>query len=96
MKQPPAARSPFAALTGREQMEQWIVWQSQHDATRPVEETTLASQLPEPEMRRHAPQPAIPRPPHHGQYDAVIRRMNNARQHAVIYVNAAQSASDPS
>ena len=74
----PVAQSPFAALDPREQKEQWICWQAahmqedQHDA------------LPELILPRCEPPRAVPPAPpvRHSQYDAVIRRMKQARASA--------------
>ena len=93
--------SPFAALNPREQKEQWIWWQCQHpeaeavmeeplDAPRPLPE---ANPLPEAvEVQRElspVPAPVI----RHGQYDSVIRRMNQARQQTGDYIPCTGSLS---
>lgn len=77
----PAITSPFAAKTSQEQLEQWNWWHSQQDATTPVpetEETSLAAQLRDPEPPLHSIEP--PARPHHRQYDAVMKRMTQARK----------------
>ncbi|MBQ2700168.1 MAG: hypothetical protein IJF65_03325 [Clostridia bacterium] len=83
--------SPFAALTLKEQQEKWIAWQSQHLEHRPLERPVEASpspvELPRPQAPKapnpehsHAPE-AFP-PPRHRQYDAVLKRMNDASKKA--------------
>lgn len=81
MKQDQHEKSPFAALTPQEQKEQWICWQAAHQ--RALEPEKLPDlHLPETEPKRPAP-PVPPMPlARHGQYDAIIRRMKQARQHA--------------
>ena len=74
--------SPFAALTSQEQKERWICWQCARESQRRVAEP---EPVPErmPELRLpQAPAPASAPPrqrPHHSQYDAVMRRMKDAR-----------------
>ena len=75
-----AHASPFAALSPQEQKEQWIWWQCQHPAA--VQEKPL--QLTETPARSVNTQPA-PLPTHHGQYRAVLHRMQIAGQHANAY-----------
>lgn len=82
--------SPFAALTSQEQKERWICWQCdqelrQHagtEASKPLPEL----RLPHPPAPKETPSreaPLRPRQPiHHGQYDAVLRRMKDARRQA--------------
>lgn len=95
----PAATSPFAAMNHQEQRHQWTVWHAQQDATRPaVPEKDGLQQLPDREEKpQPAPQPeekapAAPPPaqqqPHHGQYDAVIRRLRNAGRQTQQFVPA--------
>lgn len=90
-----AMMSPFAAKSRQEQQEQWIWWQCQQDATLPAEPVTAAAEtLPEPQVPRvqelqaqeqPMPQPIQPAPRpviRHQQYDAVVRRMQNAKRQA--------------
>ena len=93
--------SPFAALNPREQKEQWIWWQCQHQEGETVMEEPLdpprplpeAKPLPEAvEVQRElspVPAPVI----RHGQYDSVIRRMNQARQQTGDYIPCTGSLS---
>lgn len=87
MKQP-ARVSPFAARTSQEQKEQWIVWQSQQDATRPVtqpfEPSNFLLDIDRP-VNAGASQPI-----HHSQYDAVIRRITTAQRRTAAFVDARQ------
>lgn len=73
--------SPFAALSPQEQKEQWIWWQCQH----PTEQHALQMEQPADET----PQPVNPPPPvpapHHGQYIAVLQRMQAAGQRTGDY-----------
>lgn len=78
--------SPFAALTSQEQKERWICWQcdqeqrqrAEPEAPKPLPELRLPK-VPAPSVSA----PAAPRQPiHHGQYDAVLRRMKDARRQA--------------
>lgn len=88
MKEQSAAVSPFAALDTRGKMEQWIWWQCQHPQENGV---SLAQSLPEKPVEA-AKQTSVPQngpvvmPIHHGQYDAVIRRMHAARRQAGHYI----------
>ena len=72
-------KSPFAALTPQEQKEQWICWQAVHQ--RPcAPEPFPEMHLPKAEIRRETPPPMpVAR---HSQYDAVIKRMKQARSRA--------------
>lgn len=101
----PAAASPFAAMNHQEQRHQWTVWHAQQDATRPAPpEKDGLQQLPDREEKPRpasqpeekastAPTPAPPPPqPHHGQYDAVIRRLRNAGRQTQQFVPAAPSS----
>ena len=83
-------QSPFAAKTRKEQLEQWICWQNQHQDMTPVEamdRPVPPLRLPgeeQPAVQQAAPpQPAQVRSqPRHSEYDAVISRMRNARRQA--------------
>lgn len=92
----PAATSPFAAKSSQEQKEQWIWWQCQQDATLPAETRPIANErlasVPEltfPRKQEEAPEPApVKRPAiRHGQYDAVVRRMQNATRQVRGYTS---------
>ena len=96
--------SPFAALNSQEQKERWIVWQAQHDATKPI-----GASLPENNIRggseektrpatndaERIHETATPRAIHHGQYDAVINRMNAARRKTSGFVPAMKPPVSP-
>ena len=93
--------SPFAALNPREQKEQWIWWQCQHQEGETVMEEPLdpprplpeAKPLPEAvEVQRELSPVAAP-VIRHGQYDSVIRRMNQARQQTGDYIPCTGSLS---
>lgn len=94
-----AARvSPFAAMTNQEKLAQWIVWQSQQDMTRPVMQhdanriesvSEEATRVDSKTDRSRLPHETIHS--HHGQYDAVIRRMANAQRGAIRFVDANHS-----
>lgn len=74
MKEP--AQSPFAAMSPREQKEQWICWQAAREAQLDVPE-----ELPDLSLPVSQAKPVIAAPPiRHSQYDAVINRMKTARQ----------------
>ena len=86
--------SPFAALSPREQKEQWIWWQCRHPEGETVMEEPLDAPAPKPEARP-MPEPAevqrelqpVPAPViRHGQYDSVIRRINQARRQTGDYI----------
>lgn len=81
MKERASAVSPFAALDTREQMEQWIWWQCQRPPQTEDTNTAAVQQTVEKEPVQAAPLPTI----HHGQYDAVIRRMSAAGRQAGAY-----------
>ena len=92
----PAAVSPFTARSSQEQKEQWIWWQCQQTATTPVEEQTIAGNRPGsvpelqlPQMPEEKPTESLPQrqPIRHSQYDAVIRRMQNATRQAKAYTS---------
>lgn len=89
----PAAVSPFTARSSQEQKEQWIWWQCQQPAGVPVESKTIDHQkesavpeleLPKQEKAESKPQRQSPR---HSQYDAVVRRMQNATRQAKAYTS---------
>ena len=88
----PAVQSPFAALNSKEQKEQWIWWQSQHPADTTVREDidpVLNTELPALKLPGQEAKTVNRQPPiryHHGQYDAVVRRMNAARRQAAAYM----------
>ena len=77
--------SPFAALTSQEQKERWICWQCDQELRQHA-----GAQAPKPLPELRLPKPPAPRetpprprqPIHHGQYDAVLRRMKDARRQA--------------
>lgn len=73
--------SPFAALSPQEQKEQWIWWQCQH----PTEQHALQIEQPAPSEAASEGTPSAAPTPHHGQYNAVLRRMREAGQHAGDY-----------
>lgn len=91
----PAAVSPFAAKSSQEQKEQWIWWQCQQPAAMPVAaaiDQPPAPQVPELELPRPEekpePEPQPQRQPtRHSQYDAVVRRMQNATRQAKAYTS---------
>lgn len=73
----PSAQSPFAALSPQEQKEQWICWQAAHSDRMYGKCDPPPLTLP----RCEQPRPVPPAPPvRHSQYDAIIRRMKQARQ----------------
>ena len=86
--------SPFAALSLKEQQEKWIAWQSQHLEEKPLRQPVEASlppvELPHPPRKEEAPKekaaspPPFP-PPRHRQYDAVLKRMNEASRKATAW-----------
>lgn len=96
-----ASASPFAALSSQEQKEKWICWQCQHaaeyiPADEPAKEPVRSVSLPELRLPqspasettdgRSNPTAVQQRPAiHHGQYDAVIRRMKTAQRQAGAY-----------
>ena len=83
--------SPFAAKNSQEQKEQWIWWQCRKDAVLPVQPEVPIEEKANHETvnreetlyARHAPQYSV----HHGQYDAVIKRMKAATQQAKVYTS---------
>ena len=74
----PVDQSPFAAMDPREQKEQWICWQAAR--SREAAQPEPLPELSPPRCEKPAVPPA-PRP-RHGQYDAIIRRMKDARRRA--------------
>ena len=96
MKDQPMVTSPFAALDTREKMEQWIWWQCQHprDEVRSSEiEPQALPELKAPEQEEQtsvpeqkAPERIVMPNVHHGQYDAVLKRMNMAGKRAGNYI----------
>lgn len=89
----PATVSPFTAKSSQEQKEQWIWWQCQQPAGMPVEAnpidrqptaTVPELQLPQQEKAESQPQR---QPTRHSQYDAVVRRMQNATRQAKAYTS---------
>lgn len=94
MKEQPSTVSPFAALDTREQMEQWIWWQCQHAQRKNTEDAALDAQLPNSKEKAAAEtaKAAITMPPvHHGQYDAVIRRMHAAGKRTTAFIPCTES-----
>ena len=105
----PATTSPFAAMNSREQKEQWICVQCAHAPIdqhfpKPTErdERSVLSGTPT------IPDTPVDKPtnsrskqtegryltkPHHGQYDAVIRRMQSAGQRAGHYTSCCAEVS---
>lgn len=92
----PAAVSPFAAKTSQEQKEQWIWWQCQQDATMPEETRPIPDERPRsvPELKLPQQEEAKPtavqhkrQPTRHSQYDAVVRRMQNATRQVRGYTS---------
>ena len=95
----PAAVSPFTARSSQEQKEQWIWWQCQQTATTSLEEQPLTDsrrnavpelQLPQqqtPEEKSPAAPPPQRQPTRHSQYDAVVRRMQNATRQVKNYTS---------
>ena len=88
-------------MNSREQKEQWIWWQCQHpehvqvmeddlDTPKPMPDASYAQQ--NTEIQRELP--PVPAPViRHGQYDSVIRRINQARQQASAYIPCTASLS---
>lgn len=90
----PAAVSPFTAKSSQEQKEQWIWWQCQQPASMPVEARSIDKQVPSPVPELQLPQQEEkheiqPQRQHtrHSQYDAVVRRMQNATRQARAYTS---------
>lgn len=89
----PAAVSPFTAKSSQEQKEQWIWWQCQQPAAMPAETTSIDRaapspvpelQLPQQEKQENAP---ARQPTRHSQYDAVVRRMQEATRQTKAYTS---------
>ena len=105
----PAAASPFAAMNSREQKEQWICWQcarapvDQHspkptdqDVRSVLSETSGVQSTADKKQTDSLSEPTDSRylvRPHHGQYDAVIRRMQAAGQRAGRYTSCCAEVS---
>ena len=88
----PAAVSPFAAKSSQEQKEQWIWWQCQQPAGIPVETREIDRPAPVPELQlprqKKPPEPQPQRrPTRHSQYDAVVKRMQNATRKTKAYTS---------
>lgn len=97
----PATVSPFTARSSQEQKEQWIWWQCQQTAVMPVESHTAledqtapeesaavpALQLPQQEDEKPAEAAPQRQPTRHSQYDAVVRRMQNATRQVRHYTS---------
>ena len=91
----PAAVSPFTARSPQEQKEQWIWWQCQQTATAPAENRPISGKtdsVPElqlPKAKEEKPTESLPprQPTRHSQYDAVVRRMQNATQKVRTYTS---------
>lgn len=105
----PAMTSPFSAMNSREQKEQWICWQCAHGtgapaAAKPTEQNERSVPLPPlhlPNAEESKPTVCTEKPtnsrfcakPHHGQYDAVIRRLQSAGQRAGRYTSCTAEVS---
>ena len=105
----PAVTSPFSAMNPREQKEQWICWQCAHEATatvstKPTVQNDRSVSLPPlhlPNAEEAKPTECTKKPtesrfcakPHHGQYDAVIRRLQDACQRAGRYTSCTAEVS---
>lgn len=89
----PATVSPFTARSSQEQKEQWIWWQCQQPASMPMEAKTIDRQtdstVPELELPKQEKTESQPprQPIRHSQYDAVVRRMQNATRQARTYTS---------
>ena len=92
----PAAVSPFTARSSQEQKEQWIWWQCQQTASTPLDEQPLTeprrNAVPElklPQQQEEKPPQNSPQrqPIRHSQYDAVVRRMQNATRQVKNYTS---------
>lgn len=105
----PATTSPFTAMNSREQKEQWICWQcartpvdqytpkptdqdvrsvsSETSGDQSITDIKPTTSLSEPTESRYLVRP------HHGQYDAVIRRMQSAGQRAGRYTSCCAEVS---
>jgi len=89
--------SPFAAKSRQEQKEQWIWWQCRNDAVLPVADAAIPEEAEEKNIEMNQPAeesgkekgtPVMRPVIHHGQYDAVVRRMKSATQQARHYTSA--------
>lgn len=89
-------RVPFAALSPQEQKERWICWQCQRPAEPLPAEASLEDDAPAPPLPAlklpGLPTEEEPAPPpapaiRHGQYDAVIRRMQMAQRRTTAYTS---------
>ena len=89
----PVAVSPFTAKSSQEQKEQWIWWQCQQPASVPMESKSIDRapaapvpelQLPQQETAEKQPQR---QPIRHSQYDAVVRRMQNATRQVKTFTS---------
>ena len=105
----PANSSPFSAMSPREQKERWICWQCDHgteksEPAKPTEENEQSVLLPPlclPNTEEPKPTACTVKPtesrlitkPHHGQYDAVIRRLQLAGQRAGSYTSCTEEVS---
>ena len=105
----PAMTSPFSAMNSREQKEQWICWQCAHGTgapreAKPTGENERSVSIPVltlPGLEDTKPTACSEKPtesrfcakPHHGQYDAVIRRLQSAGQRAGHYISCAAEVS---
>ena len=91
----PAAVSPFSAKTSQEQKDQWIWWQCQQIAAVPVDDRPISMhdsavpelQLPQTKEEKKAEAAVQRQPIRHSQYDAVVRRMQNATRQAKSYTS---------
>lgn len=91
----PSAVSPFTARSSQEQKEQWIWWQCQQTAAGPAETRPIASktdpmpelQLPNTKEEKTTGSPPQRQPTRHSQYDAVVRRMQNATRQVKAYTS---------
>jgi len=76
--------SPFAALTTKERLEKWNLWQSQHQEEIAIKsEPTIGDSWSE--SVSQGAKPTVGRDsikPHHSQYDAVVKRMRMASRGA--------------
>lgn len=79
--------SPFAALTTRERLERWNLWQSQHRGEMlAVQEQTDGDDRSESVLIKSKPtESRVVNRSHHSQYDAVVKRMRQAMRGAGSY-----------
>lgn len=82
----PAMTSPFSAMNSREQKEQWICWQCAHGTGTPAAAKPTACTEKPTDSRFYAKS-------HHGQYNAVIRRLQSAGQRAGRYTSCTAEVS---